>query len=121
MSTRACALGFALIVGVCVFTQSAHAQSPCPGCPGVENPADGFSGWDNLEPAGGFNPPTTTNCVAYQSSNQRCRICVEATNLDGSPKGYSVCGSTARDGGCYCENSGTAQCVDKGWCKYNAW
>jgi hypothetical protein len=68
---------------------------------------------------GGFNPPTTTACIAFKRSNQICKECMPAHDeKTGNPKGYDFCANVTRSAACSCENAGTPNCKDKGACNY---
>src|SRR5437868_15326186 len=108
MSFRHAALLFALLVVSLPFTPVAQAQDFGDRC--IQNPDDGFTGWDNLDPSSGLNPPSTTKCTAYGSQNQGCRGCTEARYDDGQSKGYSVCAYVQVSAACGCTNAGTPNC-----------
>jgi hypothetical protein len=100
-----------LVLSFSLFVPAtAHAQL-CTSCFGdPQNPDDGFGGWDNLDPSGTLNPPTTTKCTAYASQNQGCRGCAEARYDNGQSKGYFVCAYVQASAACGCTNAGTANC-----------
>lgn len=116
MSLRRWFILSVLLLAGALLGPSAYAQAEC----GMLTPCEpDYYSWDTG--GGGFQPPATTECAAYQSRDQRCRECFEAMNPNGTPKGYQTCGFVPRSAGCYCEDEYTSSCRSKGWCKYYAW
>jgi hypothetical protein len=114
MSLRNLGLFSALLVALSLLAPVAYAQEQC--CTPLE---PDYYGWDQ-SPSGGFQPPTTTTCQAFDSSNQRCRTCVEVLSPTGVPLGYKACGYVAQSASCYCESENSPSCRPKGSCTYYA-
>lgn len=67
---------------------------------------------------GGINPPTTTQCIARASNNQRCKGCADTYYDNGVKKPYQVCAWWAMSYSCSCTGANTANCVSVGACTY---
>lgn len=105
-----------LVIAFCLLAPPARAQQDC-GDHCIQNPADGFPGWDALEPTG-YNPPTTQSCTAYEWNHQACHVCTVPTDQNNNATGPPTCGWTKTSAGCACKNSGTTQCGTDGACTY---
>ena len=113
MSFRNLAVLFGLMFAVSLFAPAAHAQfGPCGTECGPQNPDDGFTGWDNLDPygTGPYKPPTTQTCIAHSSQNQACRACLTQYDAQGQPTGNFICAFVTQSAACSCLNPGTPNC-----------
>ena len=114
-ATKCVLLTFFSLSILFLFTPAAHAQADGCGERCIENPTDGFNGWENLEPTG-YQPPTITACTAFSNNNQRCRSCEDTYFPNGQPTGNQVCAYVARAASCKCNVN--VICYSEGSCKY---
>src|SRR4051812_45644105 len=88
-----------ILVSACLFVcPAAYAQGDC-GEHCIQNPEDGFNGWESLEPSG-YNPPTMNRCTANGAVNQACHVCDQKQNPNGTWTLF--CGWTQHSAACSC-------------------